>query len=92
MINVHGGRAGLHPGLAKLHLVALMEKEGHTEVTMDAMDKVPRKALEKDLEETALALSCKEYIASLYWLIPDDARYKPLKMQLDNNFLLGEQE
>ena len=41
------------------------------------------------IEEEAMACSCDEFLACIFIMMADDSRYKPLKTQLENDFLLG---
>ena len=53
----------------------------------DAEKAMLTKKFEKPARESSLA----EYRACLFLLLADDNRFKPLKTQMDNNFLMGEQ-
>ena len=41
------------------------------------------------IETEAMASSCEEFLACLFIMMADNGRYKPLKTQLENDFLLG---
>ena len=44
------------------------------------------------MKDMAMAPICEEYLACLFLLMANYERYKPLKTELENNFLLGKQD
>ena len=49
-------------------------------------------AIKEEATLNANEVTQGEYLTCLFLLLVDDASYCPLKMQLDNNFLMGKQE
>ena len=92
-INANGGRAGLHPAVFKRHFPICKEQEllktgkALSALTPDEVDE-----LEEKSTEAAKEAATSEYLACLFLLLSDDERFGPLKNELDNNFLMGEQE
>eukprot|EP00804_Cyclotella_cryptica_P002560 CCRYP_010401-RA/>CCRYP_010401-RA protein AED:0.15 eAED:0.13 QI:0/0/0/0.5/1/1/8/0/1350 len=77
VINIHGGRAGYHPGLYKQHLKIWMEQKGLSgNPTQETMDQ-------------AMETSCEEYLACFVIRAANKERYEKLKDELDNDFLKG---
>jgi hypothetical protein len=79
VINFHGGRAGYHPELYKAHLAEWMAVNNE-DATTGASDASKRAATES---------SCEEYLACFAVCTADNARFKELKNELDNDFLKG---
>eukprot|EP00804_Cyclotella_cryptica_P030257 CCRYP_017126-RA/>CCRYP_017126-RA protein AED:0.35 eAED:0.30 QI:0/0/0/1/1/1/2/0/455 len=77
VINVHGGRAGYHPGLYKQHLKIWMEQKGETgEASAETI-------------EQATETICEEYLACYVIRAVHKEKYESLKNELDNDFLKG---
>ena len=87
-INTHVGKAGYHLQVYINHLVAIKDKYGITVESLAAIDADDRLALKKKMEYTAMASSCKGYLACLFLLMADDGRYKPLKTELEKTSCL----
>ena len=91
MINTNN--TGLHPSIFKKYFKPMKEKwleESGKELTALTPDE-----LQAIIEEANL--NAKEeaqgyYPTCLFLVLADNERYDPLKMQLDNNFLIGKQE
>ena len=75
----------------KNHLVEIKDKDGIAVESLAAMDADDRLTLKQNMEDTEMALSCKEYLACLLLMMADDGRYRPLNTELDNNFLMVKQ-
>ena len=92
-INANGGNAGLHASVFKKHFQPMIDKRVKDlgkELSTLSTDEL------KEIDEAAI-LDAKEaaqneYLACLFLLLAEDERYGPLKTQLDNNFLMEEQE
>ena len=92
-INANGGQAGLHPSVYQRHLKNVIAKDVRaSNIDITALDDKPKKALQEKHEKPARDSASGEYLACLFLLLADDDRFGPLKTQLDNNFLMGEQE
>ena len=87
-INAHGGQSGFHPAVFATHLAALRVSRGVDDTAMVAMSSADK----AELDGAAKTASCEEYLGSLFLLMSDDTRFKPLKTQLENNYILGKQE
>ena len=72
--------------------MAIKDKDGITVESLAAMDADDRLALKQKMEDTVMESTCEEYLTCLFLLMAYDGRYKPLKTDLENNFLLGKQE
>ena len=87
-INAHGGQAGFHPAVFAKHLAAIRVSRGIDDVAILALSSAEK----AELDGAAKTASCEEYLGSLFLLMSDDTRFKPLKTQLENNYILGKQE
>ena len=74
MIDVHGGKAGYHPGLYKKHLDEIRADVQRGTITL-TLDEMRTKAMET---------SCEEYKASLFMRLANEGKFKDLKNQLDD--------
>ena len=59
---------------------------------VSSLDDAAKNTLKKQHEKPARESLAGEYLACLFLLLADDNMFGPLKTQLDNNFLMGEQE
>ena len=66
-----------------------LAKSNTNQVFLDAAAKT---ALKKKFEKPSRESLAGEYLACLFLLLADDNRFGPLKIQLGNNFLMGEYE
>ena len=81
------------PLVYQRHLENIIAKDlvkSNTDVA--SLDDTAKNALKKKHEKPAREISAGEYLACLFLLLADNNRFGPLKTQLDNNFLMGEQE
>ena len=46
--------------------------------------------LEKEIEEAAMTARSEEFLACLFILLSDNSRYKGLKIELANDFTMGQ--
>jgi hypothetical protein len=74
VIDVHGGKAGYHPGLYNKHLDEIRDNVARGVLTL-TLDEMRTKAMET---------SCEEYKASLFMRLANENRFKDLKNQLDD--------
>ena len=86
------GSTRSHNGLYNKHMVALWGRDLFTADSLAAMSPAEKTALEKRLQKEATERSYKEYLACLFLLLADGERFKPVMMELSNNYLLGKQE
>ena len=56
--------------------------------TTDEVDRDP--TLKKKIEESAMTTSSEEFLACLFILLADNGRYKGLKIELANDFTMGQ--
>ena len=75
------------------HLENVIAKDVRaSNIDVTALDDNAKKALQEKHEKPARDSASGEYLACLFLLLADNDRFGPLKLQLDNNFLVGEQE
>ena len=92
-INANGGNAGLHPSVFKKYFQSMKDKgveESGKELAVLTSDEL--KAFDEAATLSAKGVAQGEYLVCLCILLTDHERYGPLQTQLDNNFLMGEQE
>ena len=75
VIDVHGGKAGYHPGLYNKYLDEIKDNVARGISTLITLDEMKTKAMET---------SCEEYKASLFMRLANENRFKDLKNQLDD--------
>ena len=92
-VNANGGTAGLHLSVFKKYFASVeareLEKRGNE---LSKLTPAELKVVEEEEILTAKEAAPGEYLTCLFLLLADDERYEPLNLQLDNNFLMGEQE
>ena len=69
---------------------AIAKEAIKTSTNVTQLNEAAKEALKKKYEKPARESSSAEYLARLFLLLADDNRFKPLKTQMDNNFLMGE--
>ena len=75
------------------HLENVIAKNARaSNIDVTALDDAAKKALAAKHKKPARESAAGEYLACLFLLLADNDRFRPLKLQLDNNFLMGEQE
>ena len=84
-MNAHDGRAGYHEGMLKKSMIKIMDERKNT---TDEVDRDP--TLKKKIEESAMTTSSEEFLACLFILLADNGRYKGLKIELANDFTMGQ--
>ena len=84
-VNAHDGRAGYHEGIFKKAMVKIMDEKNKTTAKVDGGP-----VLKKDIEEAGMTTSSEEFIACLFILLADNGRYKGLKIELANDFTMGQ--
>lgn len=84
--DAHGGQAGRKERLYKEARARIMIARNVDKIRMNT-----NAALESETEEEALKSSSKAFLACLFILMADNAMFKPLKVQLENNYLLGKE-
>ena len=85
-VNAHGGEVGRHAQLYMLARQQIMDKLDMDNIYMADHTNLVVKI---KIEAEAKAKSSKAFLACLFVLMADNKRYKPLKDQLDNDYLLG---
>ena len=89
-INANGGQAGLHPAVFLRHQEAAIKKEcDANNIDAVTLDVPAKEALIAKFEDQARESSSSEYLACLFLLLADNHRFKPLKREINNNFLMG---
>ena len=91
-INANGGREGFHNGVYNKHMLDLWYKDLATSNLLAAMSPAEKLALDNRLQKEAMESSCEEYLARLFLLLDDKERFKPVTMELSNNYLLRKQK
>ena len=91
-IDSNVGRAGFHNGVYNKHMLALWDRDLVTADSLGAMNPAEKTALENFLQKEVMESSWKEYLACLFLLLVDEERFKPVTMELSNNYLLGKQK
>ena len=89
-INANGGQAIPHPAVFQRHLDVAIKKdcaENGTDIA--TMNDATKETLQKKLKEPARESSSAEYLACLFLLLADNDRFKPLKREINNIFLMG---
>ena len=76
------------PVVLALHLAALLKKKNVTKEVYDAMEEVDKNPLQSE----AMKSTKEVYLACLFILMADDERYRGVKTEVGDNYLLGKQE
>ena len=92
-INANGGNAGLHPSVFKKDVQPMKDKRvEESGKELSALTSGELKAIEEATTLNSKEAAQGEYLVYMFLLLTDDERCGPFKTQLDNNFLMGEQE
>ena len=92
MINANRGSAGFHNGVYNKRMLALWDKDLVTANSLAAMSPAEKSSLDNRLQKEAMESSCKELLACLFLLLGDKERFKPVTTELNNKYLLLNQE
>ena len=84
-VNAHDGQAGYHEGIFKKAMIKIMDNSNKTTADVDR-DHI----LKKEIEESAMTASSEEFLACLFILLADNGRYKGLKINMANDFNMGQ--
>ena len=84
-VNTHDRRAGYHEGIDVKAMIKIMDEKNKTTAEADG-DPV----LKKEIKEEAMTASSEELLAFLFILLSDNGRYKGLKIELENDFTMGQ--
>ena len=84
-VNTHDRRAEYHEGIFKKAMIKIMDENNKTKAKVDG-DPV----LKKDIKEEAMTASSEELLTCLFILLADNGRYKGLKIELANDFTIGQ--
>ena len=84
-VNAHDGLAGYHEGIFKKTTIKIMDERKKTRAKVDRDP-----FLKKETEEAAITDSSEEFLACLFILLEDNGWYKVLKIELENDFTMGQ--
>ena len=91
-MNANRGSAGSHNGMYNKHMLVLWDRDLVTANSIAAMSPAEKSSLDNRLQKEAMESSCKELLACLFLLLGDKERFKPVTTELNNKYLLLNQE